>query len=160
MQTLFILDWKHSWVLAKLLKLASICNYSRVNKLRLKCKLMINMSQFYIGAVSSYLLEHKCWFTHNGLNLVVLLNFFRYVSSDFGNHPLSHLMGSVFGLHNRDNIEVINLIQFLYVMFTTLPVAVRFRNSYHQYRLNSVIAELSRDVSVLKLGGISKSTIK
>ncbi|KAI3738823.1 hypothetical protein L2E82_29007 [Cichorium intybus] len=29
-----------------------------------------------------------------------------YVSSDFGNHPLSHLMGSVFGMHNRDNIEV------------------------------------------------------
>ena len=24
-----------------------------------------------------------------------------YVSSDFGNHPLSHLMGSVFGLHDR-----------------------------------------------------------
>lgn len=24
-----------------------------------------------------------------------------YVSSDFGNHPLSHLMGAVFGLHNR-----------------------------------------------------------
>lgn len=92
------------------------------------------MSQFYIGASFSYLLEHKCWFTHNWLNFVVLLNFFRYVSSDFGNHPLSHLMGSVFGLHNRDNIEVINLIQFLYVMFTTLPVAVRFRNSYHPYR--------------------------
>ncbi|CAI0385296.1 unnamed protein product [Linum tenue] len=29
-----------------------------------------------------------------------------YVSSDFGNHPLSHLMGSVFGMHNRTNIEV------------------------------------------------------
>ncbi|KAK9832813.1 hypothetical protein WJX81_003940 [Elliptochloris bilobata] len=29
-----------------------------------------------------------------------------YVSSDFGNHPLSHLMGSVFGLHNRAQIEV------------------------------------------------------
>ncbi|KAJ3675751.1 hypothetical protein LUZ60_004793 [Juncus effusus] len=29
-----------------------------------------------------------------------------YVSSDFGNHPLSHLMGSVFGLHNREIIEV------------------------------------------------------
>ncbi|XP_077228749.1 tetratricopeptide repeat (TPR)-like superfamily protein [Tasmannia lanceolata] len=29
-----------------------------------------------------------------------------YVSSDFGNHPLSHLMGSVFGMHNRENIEV------------------------------------------------------
>jgi hypothetical protein len=31
---------------------------------------------------------------------------FRYVSSDFGNHPLSHLMGSVFGMHSRDEIEV------------------------------------------------------
>ncbi|XP_050221942.1 probable UDP-N-acetylglucosamine--peptide N-acetylglucosaminyltransferase SEC [Mercurialis annua] len=29
-----------------------------------------------------------------------------YVSSDFGNHPLSHLMGSVFGMHNREYVEV------------------------------------------------------
>ncbi|CAM8991395.1 unnamed protein product [Rhodiola kirilowii] len=29
-----------------------------------------------------------------------------YVSSDFGNHPLSHLMGSVFGMHSRDSVEV------------------------------------------------------
>ncbi|KAL9272079.1 putative UDP-N-acetylglucosamine--peptide N-acetylglucosaminyltransferase SEC [Drosera capensis] len=29
-----------------------------------------------------------------------------YLSSDFGNHPLSHLMGSVFGIHNRQNVEV------------------------------------------------------
>ncbi|TKW18460.1 hypothetical protein SEVIR_5G432200v4 [Setaria viridis] len=29
-----------------------------------------------------------------------------YVSSDFGNHPLSHLMGSVFGMHNNDIVEV------------------------------------------------------
>ncbi|CAG9464383.1 unnamed protein product [Pedinophyceae sp. YPF-701] len=29
-----------------------------------------------------------------------------YVSSDFGNHPLSHLMGSVFGLHDRTRLEV------------------------------------------------------
>ncbi|KAH9562585.1 hypothetical protein CY35_05G079500 [Sphagnum magellanicum] len=29
-----------------------------------------------------------------------------YVSSDFGNHPLSHLMGSVFGMHHRDHVEV------------------------------------------------------
>ncbi|KAJ7973580.1 Tetratricopeptide repeat (TPR)-like superfamily protein [Quillaja saponaria] len=29
-----------------------------------------------------------------------------YVSSDFGNHPLSHLMGSIFGMHNRKNVEV------------------------------------------------------
>lgn len=29
-----------------------------------------------------------------------------YVSSDFVNHPLAHLMGSVFGLHDRSKIEV------------------------------------------------------
>ncbi|XP_022719001.1 probable UDP-N-acetylglucosamine--peptide N-acetylglucosaminyltransferase SEC isoform X2 [Durio zibethinus] len=29
-----------------------------------------------------------------------------YVSSDFGNHPLSHLMGSVFGMHSKENVEV------------------------------------------------------
>ncbi|CAM9696992.1 unnamed protein product [Chrysoparadoxa australica] len=29
-----------------------------------------------------------------------------YVSSDFGNHPLSHLMQSVFGMHNRDRFEL------------------------------------------------------
>ena len=28
-----------------------------------------------------------------------------YVSSDFGNHPLSHLMGSVFGMHDRRWVE-------------------------------------------------------
>lgn len=29
-----------------------------------------------------------------------------YVSSDFGNHPTSHLMQSVPGFHNRDNVEI------------------------------------------------------
>lgn len=29
-----------------------------------------------------------------------------YVSSDFGNHPTSHLMQSIPGLHNRHNVEV------------------------------------------------------
>ncbi|KAJ7526666.1 hypothetical protein O6H91_16G018000 [Diphasiastrum complanatum] len=29
-----------------------------------------------------------------------------YVSSDFGNHPLSHLMGSVFGMHDLRHVEV------------------------------------------------------
>ena len=29
-----------------------------------------------------------------------------YVSSDFGNHPLSHLMGSVFGLHDRSRVRL------------------------------------------------------
>jgi predicted O-linked N-acetylglucosamine transferase (SPINDLY family) len=28
-----------------------------------------------------------------------------YVSSDFNNHPLAHLMQSVFGLHNRDRVK-------------------------------------------------------
>lgn len=28
------------------------------------------------------------------------------MSSDFGNHPLSHLMGSVFGGHDRQRFEV------------------------------------------------------
>ena len=37
----------------------------------------------------------------------------RYVSSDFGNHPLSHLMGSVFGMHNRSHIEVCTTTQHL-----------------------------------------------
>ncbi|VDK52763.1 unnamed protein product [Anisakis simplex] len=29
-----------------------------------------------------------------------------YVSSDFGNHPTSHLMQSIPGMHNRENVEV------------------------------------------------------
>jgi protein O-GlcNAc transferase len=29
-----------------------------------------------------------------------------YVSSDFANHPLSHLMASVFGMHDRRRVEV------------------------------------------------------
>ncbi|RHY83994.1 hypothetical protein DYB35_004706 [Aphanomyces astaci] len=33
-------------------------------------------------------------------------NLGRYVSSNFGNHPLSHLMQSVFGLHDSKRIEV------------------------------------------------------
>lgn len=30
-----------------------------------------------------------------------------YVSSDLGNHPLSHLMQSVFGMHDRTRFEVL-----------------------------------------------------
>ena len=29
-----------------------------------------------------------------------------YVSSDFGNHPTSHLMQSIPGMHNRANVEI------------------------------------------------------
>jgi len=32
-----------------------------------------------------------------------------YVSSDFGNHPTSHLMQSVPGFHSRTNVEVSSL---------------------------------------------------
>ena len=30
-----------------------------------------------------------------------------YVSSDLGNHPLSHLMQSVFGMHDRSRFDVV-----------------------------------------------------
>ena len=30
-----------------------------------------------------------------------------YVSSDFGNHPTSHLMQSIPGHHNKENVEVL-----------------------------------------------------
>lgn len=33
-----------------------------------------------------------------------------YVSYDFGNHPTSHLMQSIPGHHNRDNVEVSELV--------------------------------------------------
>lgn len=29
-----------------------------------------------------------------------------YVSSDFGNHPTSHLMQSIPGFHDRENVEI------------------------------------------------------
>lgn len=34
------------------------------------------------------------------------MNRVGYVSSDLGNHPLSHLMQSVFGMHDRSRFEV------------------------------------------------------
>ena len=34
-----------------------------------------------------------------------------YVSSDFGNHPLSHLMGSVFGLHDRSQVRLLGMFR-------------------------------------------------
>lgn len=40
---------------------------------------------------------------------------YSYVSSDFGNHPLSHLMGSVFGMHDRENVEVSFLSSSLFL---------------------------------------------
>lgn len=42
------------------------------------------------------------------------------MSSDFGNHPLSHLMGSVFGMHNREHVEVSHGAE--YVTFVLLCV--------------------------------------
>ena len=35
-----------------------------------------------------------------------MLLIFRYVSSDFGNHPTSHLMQSIPGMHDRSRVEV------------------------------------------------------
>ena len=39
-----------------------------------------------------------------------------YVSSDFGNHPLSHLMASVFGLHNRSQVRLCERVQVVVVV--------------------------------------------
>lgn len=56
--------------------------------------------------------------------LISFLNVFRYVSSDFGNHPLSHLMGSVFGMHDKENVEVKLICYFSlsFLPFTTSPL--------------------------------------
>ncbi|KAK4341507.1 hypothetical protein RND71_040008 [Anisodus tanguticus] len=46
-----------------------------------------------------------------------------YVSSDFGNHRLSHLMGSVFGMHDKGNVEVQRCYFSLsFALFTTLSL--------------------------------------
>jgi len=37
-----------------------------------------------------------------------------YVSSDFGNHPTSHLMQSIPGFHDEDNVEVRLSITFVH----------------------------------------------
>ncbi|KAJ0988939.1 hypothetical protein J5N97_007295 [Dioscorea zingiberensis] len=66
-----------------------------------------------------------------------------YVSSDFGNHPLSHLMGSVFGMHNRDNIEV-----FCYALSQNDGTEWRVRTERE--------AEHFRDVSSMSSDTIAK----
>lgn len=68
-------------------------------------------------AISSKYAEH-CAVTASRLGLTNLLPHppaqplapgerlrIAYVSSDFGNHPLSHLMASVFGLHDRTRVR-------------------------------------------------------
>lgn len=40
-----------------------------------------------------------------------------YVSSDFGNHPTSHLMQSIPGVHNRDKV---NNLLFFNLLFVTM----------------------------------------
>lgn len=42
-------------------------------------------------------------FSHINFNGILKIG---YVSSDFGNHPTSHLMQSVPGMHNRKNVEI------------------------------------------------------
>lgn len=48
-----------------------------------------------------------------------------YVSSDLGNHPLSHLMQSVFGMHDRTRFEVRRRGRA--VFFSRAGLGVRFR---------------------------------
>nr|GEW86033.1 probable UDP-N-acetylglucosamine--peptide N-acetylglucosaminyltransferase SEC [Tanacetum cinerariifolium] len=61
-----------------------------------------------------------------------------YVSSDFGNHPLSHLMGSVFGMHNRENVEFVSPTRFAHIYsekLVHLPHCY-FVNDYKQKNLD------------------------
>lgn len=43
-----------------------------------------------------------------------------YISSDFGNHPTSHLMQSIPGMHNPEKFEVVD--KFIIVVVVVLPV--------------------------------------
>lgn len=59
-----------------------------------------------------------------------------YVSSDFGNHPTSHLMQSIPGFHDRDNVEVCNMREcyemlsfFLLNFYTVLMYLRHFKYS-------------------------------
>lgn len=49
------------------------------------------------------ILHKKYDFSHLNFNGVLKIG---YVSSDFGNHPTSHLMQSVPKMHNRKNVEI------------------------------------------------------
>lgn len=40
-----------------------------------------------------------------------------YVSSDFGNHPTSHLMQSIPGMHNPDKFEVRSVFPYRHSLF-------------------------------------------
>jgi protein O-GlcNAc transferase len=53
-----------------------------------------------------------------------------YVSSDFGNHPTSHLMQSIPGMHNRELVEV-----FCYALSPNDGPNFRWRNNFHKQPL-------------------------
>lgn len=54
--------------------------------------------------LSVSLVEHrKCYKPRNAVQKITV----GYVSSDFGNHPISHQLLSVFKMHNRDNFHII-----------------------------------------------------
>lgn len=51
-----------------------------------------------------------------------------YVSSDFGNHPTSHLMQSIPGMHNPEKFEVGNnkCIYYLYYYYVAIYVIILY----------------------------------
>lgn len=53
--------------------------------------------------LSVALVEQRFIFHHKSKNSRLHIG---YVSSDFGNHPVSHLIQSIFGLHDRSKFEV------------------------------------------------------
>lgn len=64
-----------------------------------------------------------------------------YVSSDFGNHPLSHLMASVFGGHDRSRVS----------QFTASTAAVEFKFVQH-LPLRSLFYSVCKACAALALG--------
>ena len=61
-----------------------------------------------------------------------------YVSSDFGNHPLSHLMGSVFGGHDRSRVSI-----------PTMQMATKDRQQHSFQNAHAGMDECLSDVTFL-----------
>lgn len=53
-----------------------------------------------------------------------------YVSSDFGNHPTSHLMQSIPGMHNPDKFEVRRSLTFLSIFVASF---IHYLHTYLSY---------------------------
>ncbi|KVH97006.1 Tetratricopeptide-like helical [Cynara cardunculus var. scolymus] len=109
--------------------------------MRLRIPLIQTLHLKSIGTFNPPLpLPTKCKEGNNQLHI-------RYASSDFINHPLSVLMGLVFGMHDRENVEV---------SFYALT-----HNDWSEWRLRiQSEAELFKDISTMTSDMISSLIIE